>query len=439
MLGMRQWRRVAGTAAAAVAMVLAGAASASAGWLPAVDVAGSSATNADVGNPVVAVAPDGTAFVAFVHGTVIGVAMRNPGGASGAVRDLSGAGSFSPAIAVDRQGDVTLAWHAGDGTIQERYRPAGGDWGAPATLSGGGVFNGPRVATGDNGAAVVAWGRTVAAGPTVSAEARTLHAGTPSPDTLTASTDAPGSQLCEPVKVAMDAAGDVAALWTQRAPDGSTYRVQSAVKAAGAPTFATAEQRSDEPSGASPCGTDIQMTPGGRVLAMWDFRVGVNPNYIEYAERDGASFASATWGPRTMLLPGVETRAPVFAVDDAGSTAATWIQGDSGSGQTVLASAVRAGTGAFTASKPMSGSNFRDARAVATSANGDAIAAFVGASNGGDAIFTARRRSGTEFGEITAVASVPPTQPNIGLSAPDVGSTEPATASPSGGAMTSTA
>src|SRR5215212_3079521 len=92
-----------------LAVLLISAAPASAAWLPASELAAGDA-------PSLAVARDGTAFVAFEHSdganTRVAVATRSPGGAFGAARDLSAPGrnAFAPALAVDRAGGVTLAW-----------------------------------------------------------------------------------------------------------------------------------------------------------------------------------------------------------------------------------------------------------------------------------------------------------------------------------------
>src|SRR6478735_6156282 len=62
----------------------------------------------------------------------LAVAERRPGGGFGPARDLSAAGrdAFSPSLAVDRAGNVTLAWLQGAGfVVQARFKPAGGDWG----------------------------------------------------------------------------------------------------------------------------------------------------------------------------------------------------------------------------------------------------------------------------------------------------------------------
>src|SRR4051812_15297882 len=96
---------------ALVGMLAVTAAPASAGWLDVADLAPPNAPNESVGSPVIATAPDGTAFAAFQHfdgaNFRVAVAMRTPGGEFGAARDLSAGGedAFSPALAVDRQGN----------------------------------------------------------------------------------------------------------------------------------------------------------------------------------------------------------------------------------------------------------------------------------------------------------------------------------------------
>jgi hypothetical protein len=77
--------------------------------------------------------------------------------------------------------------------------------------------------------------------------------------------------------------------------------------------------------------------------------------------------------------------------------------------------------GGFTAPKPLSGTTGTSGNnhAVATSADGSAIAAFVGSSNGSPAIFAARRHANSEFDELASVATTQPGS-NVSLNAPDL-------------------
>ncbi len=380
---------------------------ASAAWSPVADLAAANPAGKPVGAPSLAVAPDGTAFAAFQHfdgaNLRAAVAMRTPGGGFGAVRDLSpaGADAFNPAVAVDRQGNATLAWLQGpDLKIQARFKPGGADWTDPITLSAATTVTGPVIATGDNGAAVVAWGRRVHDQVTrVEAAVRAAGDVAFGPP-LFASPDA-GTGLCQAPRAAMDSAGDIALLWTRRTSMNGDFHVESAVKAAGAAAFQPFETRSSL-TGEALCNTSIQMTPDGRVTAIWDHRDGAAPSYVAFADR-GAPFATGAWAPFTRLSnPAVSSSEPTLALDAAGNAGAIWLAG----GQIV--SAFRTAGGAFSAPKPLSGATTLKGEAVAASPNGDMMAAYVGASNGNDAIFSARRRTGTEFGDVLGVAATPP-------------------------------
>src|SRR4051812_40906040 len=147
------WKR---TLAAALVAAGLGAHPASAAWLAPAGLAAGEA-------PSLAVARDGTAYVAFQRfdgaNQRIVVATRAPSGGVGAPRDLPPAGrdAFAPVIAVDRQGNVTVAWMQGPAfVVQARTKPAGGDWDeAGAPLSTGPIAKGPSLAVADGGGAVV--------------------------------------------------------------------------------------------------------------------------------------------------------------------------------------------------------------------------------------------------------------------------------------------
>jgi hypothetical protein len=172
--------------------------------------------------------------------TRVGVALHVPNGGLGPVRDLSPAGvnAGSPLIAVDRQGNATVVY--GDaGGIETRLRPAGGDWGAVIGLPGASPGD-LSLAVGDNGAAVLAWWANTGTGLQTQAAVRAPH-GTTFAGPLPLSVDGSGAR-CPGTAVAMDAAGDAAAIWTRRTPDGH-YIVETATKAVGSPSFAPGGRR----------------------------------------------------------------------------------------------------------------------------------------------------------------------------------------------------
>ena len=138
------------------------------------------------------------------------------------------------------------------------------------------------------------------------------------------------------------------------------------------------------------------MTRDGRATAIWDHRDDglATQFYVAFADRS-APFATGTWSGQTKISTlTVDSTEPVVALDDAGNAGATWLAG----GQIV--SAFRP----FPAPpKPLSGATTLRGEAVAASPNGAMMAAYVGTSNGNDAIFSARRL-GTEFGDVLPVA-----------------------------------
>jgi hypothetical protein len=319
--------------------VLAGASvsPASAAWSGVADLAPANAANHPVGAPSLAVAPDGTAFAGFQRydgaNLRAAVAMRVPSGGFGAVRDLSPAGkdAFSPAVAVDRQGNATLAWLQGpDFTIQARFRPIGGDWTEPTTLSGTGVSRPRRSPWATT--APRSWSGDGTPAATSGASSRDRAAG-----------DAAFERRCPPRLMRASACArarawrwtpraTVAAIWTRRTTMGGAYRVETAVKAVGAAVFQPSETRSAQ-TGDAGCNTDIRMTPGGRVTAIWDHRDAADAKfYVAVADRS-APFTTPWSGQAKISTLTVDSTEPVVALDDAGNAGATWLA----SGQIVLA------------------------------------------------------------------------------------------------------
>ena len=74
-------------------------------------------------------------------------------------------------IAVDPSGNAVAVWTRNDGTngrIQAAYRPAGGSFGTPATISDpGGDASAPHVSMDNSGRAAIAWARDDGSNPSV--------------------------------------------------------------------------------------------------------------------------------------------------------------------------------------------------------------------------------------------------------------------------------
>ena len=157
-------------------------------------------------------------------------ANRTPGGDWSTPQTISDPlqSASSPQIAVDPSGNAVAVWTRSDGTnlrIQAAYRPAGGSFGAAATVSASGQdASAPDVSMDNSGNALVAWERTDGTKLRVQAAIRSPGAGGVFGAITTLS--AAGQDAFEPKVAAgpnVDANGVV--VWTRS--DGTNLRVQS--------------------------------------------------------------------------------------------------------------------------------------------------------------------------------------------------------------------
>jgi hypothetical protein len=162
-------------------------------------------------------------------------ANRTPSGPWSAAQTLSdpGQSASSPQVAVDASGNAVAVWTRNDGTsgrIQAAYRPAGGSFGTPATISDpNGDASSPDVSMDNSGRAVIAWARNDNPNPSlcclrVQSSIRQPGAGGTysTPQTLSA----PGQTVFDVSAAAgpnVDA--NAAVVWTRS--DGTNFRVQS--------------------------------------------------------------------------------------------------------------------------------------------------------------------------------------------------------------------
>ena len=157
---------------------------------------------------------------------------RDPnGGAFSAVQSISdpGQNASDPDIAVDPSNNVLLTWSRSDGTnirIQAAFKPAGGSFAAPLTISDPGFdATKPEVDFDNAGKALLTWQRFDGSNLRVQATTRTAGAGGTFANETTLSEG--GQDAFNPKA---DAGPDVdangVAVWTRS--DGSKLRVQSA-------------------------------------------------------------------------------------------------------------------------------------------------------------------------------------------------------------------
>jgi hypothetical protein len=115
-------------------------------------------------DPALALAPDGSALVAWVRAGVVEVSRIGPDGVvAGAPVALSaGSPSRLPAVAVNAAGDAVVTWYQNDALVVSE-RTGGGAFGAPRSLSAGGGFpdvtnlGAPSLGLAADGRTVVAW------------------------------------------------------------------------------------------------------------------------------------------------------------------------------------------------------------------------------------------------------------------------------------------
>ncbi len=146
--------------------------------------------------------------------------------------DISDAGQdgFEPDVAVDPSGNVIAVWTRSDGTnfrIQYSTRTATGNWAAPTTISDPGQSaSNPDAAIDNSGNAIVAWSRSDGTNIRIQAAYRPAGGSFAAPLTISD----PGFDATKPV-TDFDNSGK--ALMTWQRFDGSNLRVQSTTRTAG--------------------------------------------------------------------------------------------------------------------------------------------------------------------------------------------------------------
>jgi hypothetical protein len=228
-------------------------------------------------------------------------------------------------MALDAQGNAVAVWTA-YGTwrvTQAATRPVGGSWSAPVTFSVPGEEGGwdPAVAVGANGDAVAVWSsvRHTPSGTRQYTMAATRDAGgawsTPVALSLTGADDIGVSY--EPA-VVVDAQGNATAIWSEETGYASAIRTSTRPKGGdwSAPIELTARE---DRVGATP---RLAVDAQGDVTAIWNWHL---PEYgggiIQSATRPAAGSWSA---PVDLSAADERALLPQLAVDPQGDAAAVW-------------------------------------------------------------------------------------------------------------------
>jgi hypothetical protein len=344
---------------------------------------------------------------------VIMAAARPAGGAFGIAQTLSDPSSYSmsPEVSSDAQGNSIAVWLHFDGAnarIQAAYRPAGGSFGSPQTLSAAGYeAREPHVAMNAAGEAVLVW-----------------SLGSGLNEEIQAATAAPGGVFGEAhdlttfttvasvPRVALDSHGDAIAVWDGW--DGSNIRIDDALRPAGG-TFGTPSFLS--PSGYNADTPQIAFDSSGNALAVWRFD-GSPASTIQgdYRPSDGEFDA-----PQTVSAPSSQpAQAPQVAFDAQGDGVVAWQQSD-GSELRIDASVRTPGaTGSFASPSTLDpgGQEAFEPRIAGDGLSGTIVSwkTFNGATNTAQA---AVRPAGGSFGPATTVSATGPQEssPEVGIDA----------------------
>lgn len=161
-------------------------------------------------------------------------ATRTASGPWSAAQTLSDPGNHasSPQIAIDPSGNAVAVWTRSDGTngrIQAAYRPAGGSFGTPATISDSGQdASAPDVSMDNSGRAVIVWARYDATPPAGKLRVQSVirNAGTGGTFGTIQTLSDPGQDTFDVHTAAGPSIDNNAVVvWTRS--DGSNFRVQS--------------------------------------------------------------------------------------------------------------------------------------------------------------------------------------------------------------------
>jgi RNA polymerase sigma factor (sigma-70 family) len=255
-------------------------------------------------------ADDGVNYRAYV-------AYRPAGGSFGAAQAVSAPGNHAqnPVVAVDDQGDALVAWQRSDGSnerTQAAYRPAGGSFGAPETLSAAGAdAPNPEVQMNADGNAIVVWGRGDYTNRLVQTAYRPAGGSFGTVETISD----PGENVYN-WHAAIDGRGNSVAVWERLV--SSHESVQTAYRPAGA-AFGAADTISE--AGTEATDPQVAIDDQGNAVAVWSRAVSPTDLTVQSAFRPaGGSFDS----PQIISGAGLVIMNPQVAINDRGDTLAAW-------------------------------------------------------------------------------------------------------------------
>jgi hypothetical protein len=214
-------------------------------------------------------------------------------------------GADSPQVAFDAQGDAIAIWHRGGpfgGAVQAAFRPVDGTWQRPVQVSEIGFD--PQIAFDAQGNALAVWEHYDGENYIVQSASRPVGGEWQAPVNVSEA-----GETAERPQVAVDGEGNAVAVW-QRWTDGlfSTRGVQAAFRPAGADAW-QAPVAISEPGAANP---QVAFDGQGNAIAVW------SGNGAAYKPADGP------WQASVELEPNGEAQSPQVAFDGHGNALVVW-------------------------------------------------------------------------------------------------------------------
>jgi len=254
-------------------------------------------------------------------------------------REVEGAISAGPSVALDGEGNALAAWSGvlpafGYSTVFHRsYTPEGG-WGPTSILQNGwGPTNQPEVAAASNGNFMIVYRSDAGGALWVDAALYDASTGTWSYSS-NVNADGPAVDISQP-QVAFDGAGNAFAIWVDY--NGTTFDLKASRYVVGSgwgtPSFL-------ETSAYGVLAPKLAVDGAGNAVAIWRQSTGTT-NHL-YANR---FVVGSGWGTAQMIdsLPD-EVYNPAIAVDTSGNLEALWTQSN-GTYNDLYASRFVPGTG----------------------------------------------------------------------------------------------
>jgi hypothetical protein len=357
-------------------------------WLPPTDL---SAPGRDASSAAVAMDDAGGTVAVWERQDTAGpnhnvqVSTRDPGGPFSAPVNLS-LNSTNPQVAMTPSGEAIAVWRhfdvgSGNYVIQASTRPPGGPFTAPVDVAAAPTSANVRdigLAVNANGDTAAVWeqrdpGSPVTNTTMVMASVRPAGGSFSTPVTISPLPLVSG-QDAEGPRVAIDAAGDVTAVW--RYFDGAHGVVQSATRPAAAGFSAPLNLSDNSQNAALP---DVAMDSAGEAIAVWTRSNGANFIVQQSSSSAGGSFAA----PQDLSAAGQDATNPRVAMDSAGEAIAVWTRSN---GASYIAQAT-IGTPAGSFSPP----------ADLSAPGGDALDPEVAMNGAGDATVVWRRFDGANY------------------------------------------